>query len=130
MRRAGGTRPDGTSVECRPFAPPAGPRSQKKTLQASEQERSHIRYAREHRTRRRKPFFDRALSRLVFIDETSTNTQLTKCRRYHTHEPFGGWKTQTFIAGLRCHSIVAPFIIDTPTNKVSFETYIETQLAP
>jgi len=67
-----------------------------------------IRHAREHWITRRKPFFDKALTRLVFIDETSTNTRLTKRtgwsprgRRYRTHAPFGGWKTQTFIAGLR-----------------------------
>jgi len=52
---------------------------------------------------------------LIFIDETSTNTRLTKRagwsakgERYRTHVPFGGWKTQTFVAGLRCHGMVAP----------------------
>ena len=46
---------------------------------------------------RRKPFFDKALAQLVFIDETSTNTQLIKCtgwspkgQRYCTYAPFGG----------------------------------------
>lgn len=77
------------------------------------------------------------MSRLVFIDETSTNTRLTKRggwspkgQRYRTHAPFGGWKTQTFIAGLRCHGMVAPWIIDRPMNRISFEVYVETQLAP
>jgi len=77
------------------------------------------------------------LTRLIFIDETSTNTRLTKRtgwspkgQRYRTHAPFGGWKTQTFIAGLRCHGMIAPWIIDRPMNKASFETYVETQLAP
>lgn len=86
---------------------------------------------------RRKPFFDRALTRLVFIDETSTNTRLTKrtgwalrSERYTTSAPFGGWKTQTFIAGLRCHSMIAPWIVDAPMNKARFELYVETQLAP
>ena len=85
----------------------------------------------------RKPFFDKALARLVFIDETSTNTRLTKRtgwspkgQRYCTHAPFGGWKTQTFIAGLRCHAMVAPWIIDAPMNRARFETWVETQLAP
>ena len=45
---------------------------------------------------RRRKFFNKALPRLVFLDETSTNTKLTKRtgwaprdKRYHTHAPFG-----------------------------------------
>jgi len=109
----------------------------KKTLQASEQERPDIREAREMWTRRRKRFFANALPRLIFIDETSTNTKLTKRtgwspkgERYRTHAPFGQWRTQTFIAGLRCHGMVAPWIIDAPMNARRFETWIKTQLAP
>lgn len=34
------------------------------------------------------------------------------------------------IAGLRCHAMVAPWIIDAPMNRARFETYVETQLAP
>lgn len=86
---------------------------------------------------RRRPFFTKALGRLVFIDETSTNTRLTKRTgwsakgtRYRTHAPFGGWKTQTFIAGLRCYGMVAPWIVDAPMNSRRFEVYVETQLAP
>jgi hypothetical protein len=74
---------------------------------------------------------------LIFIDETSTNTRLTKRagwspegERYRTHVPFGSWKTQTFVAGLRCHGMVAPWIVDAPMNTARFEFYIETQLAP
>jgi len=51
-------------------------------------------------TLRRKRFFSKALPRLVFIDETSTNTKLTKRtgwsakgERYRTHAPFGQWHT-------------------------------------
>lgn len=111
--------------------------SQKKTLQASEQERADIREARSLWMTRRKPFFAKALPRLVFIDETSTNTKLTKRtgwsprgERYKTHAPFGQWKTQTFIAGLRCHGMIAPWIVDAPMNTRRFETWLETQLAP
>jgi hypothetical protein len=50
----------------------------KKTLQASEQQRADIREARELWISRRRRFFNKALPRLVFIDETSTNTKLTK----------------------------------------------------
>jgi hypothetical protein len=44
--------------------------------------------------------------------------------------PFGHWGTQTFIAGLRCFGLTAPWIIDRPMNRAAFDTYIETQLAP
>ncbi|MEJ5022796.1 transposase [Ochrobactrum vermis] len=43
---------------------------------------------------------------------------------------FGHWKTQTFIAGLRCHGLTAPWIVNAPMNSRIFETWIETQLAP
>jgi transposase len=109
----------------------------KKTLRASEQQRPDIRAARELWINRRKPFFNKALARLIFLDETSTNTKLTKRtgwspkgERYKTHAPFGGWKTQTFIAGLRCHGLVAPWIVNAPMNAAVFETYIQTQLVP
>ena len=38
--------------------------------------------------------------------------------------------TQTFIAGLRCDALTAPFVIDAQINRRIFETYVETQLAP
>ncbi|MBD9456056.1 transposase, partial [Rhizobium sp. RHZ02] len=50
--------------------------------------------------------------------------------RYRSHAPFGSWKTQTFIAGLRSHSMVAPWIVNAPMNAEIFETWIETQLVP
>ena len=70
----------------------------------------------------------------MFIDETSTNTKLTgwepRGERYWDEAPFGNWKTQTFIAGLRCHGLVAPWIVDRAMNRHIFEIYVETQLAP
>jgi transposase len=75
--------------------------------------------------------------RLVFIDETGTTTKMTrlrgrcpKGRRLYSKVPFGHWKTQTFIAGLRCHGLTAPFVVDAPMNRDIFETYVETLLAP
>jgi hypothetical protein len=66
-----------------------------------------------------------------------SSTKLTKRtgwsprgKRYRTHAPFGSWKTQTFIAGLRCHSLTAPWIVNAPMNRQIFEAYVETQLAP
>jgi len=75
--------------------------------------------------------------RLVFIDETATTTKMTRLRgraphgqRLQGRAPFGHWKTQTFIAGLRCDARTAPWIIDRPMTKEIFEIHVETQLAP
>ena len=75
--------------------------------------------------------------RLVFLDETGTNTKMTRARgrclkgrRLRAKAPFGHWKTQTFVAGLRCGALTAPFVIDAPMDRRIFETYVETQLAP
>ena len=47
--------------------------------------------------------------RLVFIDETSVTTKMTrlrgrsrKGRRLKAEAPFGHWGTQTFVTALRC----------------------------
>ncbi len=53
-----------------------------------------------------------------------------KGKRLKSKAPFGHWKTQTFIAGLRCYGLEAPFVIDQPMNRRIFEAYVETQLAP
>ncbi len=49
-------------------------------------------------------------------------------QRLKARAPFGHWKTQTLVAGLRCDGIVAPWVIDCPMNRVIFETWVETQL--
>jgi transposase len=79
----------------------------------------------------------RATHRLVFIDETGTTTKMTRLRgraprgkRLRAAAPFGHWKTETFIAGLRQDGLVAPFVIDRPMNRKIFEAYVQTQLAP
>ena len=86
--------------------------------------------------------------RLVFIplggaslacratDETGTTTKMTRLRgrcpkgQRLRSKPFGHWKTQTFIAGLRCFGLTAPFVVDRPMNRGIFDAYVETQLAP
>ena len=75
--------------------------------------------------------------RLIFIDETGTTTKMTRLRgrakrgeRLRAAAPFGHWGTQTFIAGLRCDELVAPWVLNGPMNRAAFDTYIETQLAP
>jgi transposase len=75
--------------------------------------------------------------RFVFLDETHVNTKMVRRRgrsrwgeRLPASAPFGHWRTHTFIAGLRCHSLSAPWVIDGPINRATFDTYVETQLAP
>ena len=87
------------------------------------------------RWRRGQPALDPA--RLVFIDETWAKTNMARrrgrCRRGKRligRVPHGHWKTTTFIAGLRCKGITAPFVIDRPMNGVIFRTYVERVLAP
>jgi len=74
--------------------------------------------------------------RLVFIDETSTNTKFTRLRgralkgaRLPGAVPHGHWTNQTFIAALRCSGLTAPWIIPGAMDRDAFDTYIETQLA-
>jgi transposase len=75
--------------------------------------------------------------RLVFIDETSIKTNMTPLRgrslkgeRLMADAPFGKWRTQTFIAGLRCHKLVAPWIVEGAMDGPTFDSYVRTQLAP
>ncbi len=91
--------------------------SYKKTLLATERARSDVARARRVWISGRQPVMRRMPERLVFIDETSTSTKLTRLRgrtwrgeRLPGAVPFGHWHTQTFIAGLRCHGLTAPWI--------------------
>ena len=104
---------------------------------ASECARADVREERRVWKTKRQPRMRLAPQRLVFIDETSVTTKMTRLRgrsrrgrRLRADAPFGHWGTQTFIAGLRCHELTAPWVIDRPLNRSAFDTYIETQLAP
>ncbi|MEN8839948.1 MAG: transposase [Octadecabacter sp.] len=75
--------------------------------------------------------------RLVFIDETSVKTNLTRqygrslCgTRLEMDAPFGAWGTQTFIAGLKHDSLVAPWVIKGAMDGEAFEIYVRNVLAP
>lgn len=76
-------------------------------------------------------------TRLLFIDETGTNTAMTRLRgrcrkglRLIAHVPHGHWKTTTFVAALRCDAITAPLVIDGPMNGEIFRAYVEQHLVP
>ena len=109
----------------------------KKTLLASEQDRPDVHAARTEWIAKRQPRMRREPDRLVFVDETGTNTKMTRPRgrclkghRLGAKAPFGHWKIQTFIAGLRRNSLTAPFVVDQPMNRRIFDTWVQTQLAP
>ena len=75
--------------------------------------------------------------RLVFLDETSVKTSMTPLRgrslrgeRLIADAPFGKWHTQTFVAGLRCDELIAPWIIEGAMDGAAFDTYVRTQLVP
>lgn len=77
------------------------------------------------------------LTRLVFLDETAVTTSMTRLRgrslrgeRLKATAPFGQRNTQTFIAGLRCDALIAPWIIPGAMDGDAFNTYVATQLAP
>lgn len=85
----------------------------------------------------RQPAMRREPHRLVFIDETSVNTKMTRLRgraqhgrRLKASAPFGRWGTQTFIAGLRHDGLTAPWVIPGAMDRAAFNLYVETQLAP
>jgi transposase len=111
--------------------------SYKKTVLASETRRPDVRAAREEWKDRRQARMAEEPGRLVFVDETWTKTNMARQRgrsrrgeRLKALVPFGHWNTQTFIAGLRCHGLTAPWVIDGPVNRRIFETWVETQLVP
>ena len=75
--------------------------------------------------------------RLVFIDETSVKTNLTRLRgraprgeRLQMDAPFGNWDTQTFIAGLTAEGLIAPWVIKGAMDGPAFAAYVKKVLAP
>lgn len=76
-------------------------------------------------------------SRLVFIDETWTKTNMAplggwgaKGKRLKAYVPHGHWKTLTFLAALRHDALTAPCVFDGPINGESFLRYVEQFLVP
>lgn len=104
---------------------------------ARERDRPDVREARHLWITQRQARMRAEPHRLVFLDETSVKTNLTRLRgrapvgqRLHGAVPFGKWRTQTFIAGLTSDQLIAPWVIEGAMNQAVFETYVETQLAP
>lgn len=83
------------------------------------------------------PAMRRRPERLVFIDETSVKTNLTRLRgralrgqRLRMDAPFGRWGTQTFIAGLTSQGLMAPWVIKGAMDGSAFAAYVRDVLAP
>ena len=95
------------------------------------------------------PAMRRQPERLVFIDETSVKTNLTRLRgralrgeRLEMDAPFGNWGTQTFIAGLTRNTLIAPWVSchwsaigpsdngDGAMNGPAFAAYVQKVLVP
>jgi transposase len=106
----------------------------KKSLYAAEQKRAEVARAR-RRWMREQGMFDPA--RLVFIDETCTNTAMVRrygrCPRGERligYAPHGHWKTITFVAGLRMRGMTAPFVLEGAMNGPMFLLYVKRCLVP
>jgi transposase len=106
----------------------------KKSLRAAEQKRKDVARA------RRKWIREQGLldtTKLVFIDETSVNTNMVRLygrapcgERLVDHVPFGHWETMTFVSALRHDGMVAPMLIGGPMNGELFLAYVGQCLAP
>ncbi len=106
----------------------------KKSLRAAEQHRADVARARRQWIRQQ-GYLD--TTRLVFIDETATSTNMVRLRgrrargeRLVSHVPHGHWKTITLVAALRHNKMVAPMVIDGAMNGEIFLAYVEQCLAP
>src|SRR5215471_9893149 len=106
----------------------------KKTLYAAEQKRADVIRAR-RRWMREQGMFDPA--RLVFIDETWTNSAMVRVcgrgpigERLVDYAPHGHWKIITFVGGLRLRGVTAPFILEGAMNGPLFVAYVKQCLVP
>lgn len=76
-------------------------------------------------------------TRLVFVDETGTTTAMTrpygwgyKGKKLIARVPHGHWMTQTFVAGLKHDSILAPMLLPCPMNGELFRQWLDEALIP
>jgi transposase len=106
----------------------------KKSLRAAEQDRPDVAKARKE-WRDKQPSL--TPSKLVFIDETWTRTNMTRRygraprgKRLVDAVPHGHWKTSTFIGALRCDAVTATGVFDGAINGGLFLAYVEQVLVP
>jgi len=77
------------------------------------------------------------LTRLVFLDETWTKTNMTRLygwahrtQRVIESVPHGHWKTTTWVSALRLEGMVAPLVVDGAINGELFLKWVREHLAP
>jgi transposase len=73
----------------------------------------------------------------VFVDETGTNTAMTRShgwgyrgRKLFAKAPHGHWMTSTFVAGLAHNGILAPQLLPCPMTGTIFRQWLEECLIP
>lgn len=106
----------------------------KKTIFATEQDRPDIALARQL-WQASQAGLD--FASLVFVDETGTNTAMTrshgwghKGRKLFAKAPHGHWMTSTFVAGLAHDGILAPQLLPCPMTGMIFQQWLEECLIP
>ena len=104
---------------------------------ASERNRARVKQRRSDWLKHRIPEIAQNPQKVVFIDETSVKTNLTRLRdwapcgqRLQMHAPFGSWGTQTLIAGLSQTAFIAPWVIKGAMDGPAFATYVRDMLIP
>ncbi len=87
--------------------------------------------------RHRMPAMRAMPEQLVFIEETSVKTNLTRLRgrsqrgaRLTASAPFGSWGTQTLIAGLTHDAMTAPWVVKGAMDGPAFAACVEKVLVP
>ncbi|MBY6058587.1 transposase [Leisingera daeponensis] len=108
----------------------------KKGLVAQEQGKPAVRKARRD-WGKRQAIMRASPERLIFLDETGTDTNMTrthgrcpKGQRLKGSTPFRRWGNQTLIAGLSSEGIVAPWVISGAMDRDAFDAYVEKVLIP
>ena len=59
-----------------------------------------------------------------------TRGRAPKGQRLRAAIPHGHWKTTTFVGALTLRGMIAPFVLDGPINRDTFETYVKKVLVP
>jgi transposase len=98
----------------------------KKTVRASEQNRPDVAERREAWRGVQKSLG----GRLIFLDETWMTTAMTRRYAWADVGARAIGQTTTFLAGLTCEGLIAPFVLDGPINAECFLAYVEQILVP
>ena len=75
--------------------------------------------------------------RLVFIDESSARTNMTRLRgrvrggqRLHDHTPGSHWRTVTMLGSIRLDGVTSCLVIEGATDSDVFREYVRQVLGP